>query len=119
MREMESASDMSSGTEAVTMTTAEFTKQLGHFVNGATLKVIPARRNAKLVVFAWLVARFACDRRYTEAEVNHALREAHPDVATIRRGLYDEHFVDRADGLYWRTPDEARLQIVETAAASP
>jgi len=114
---MEHTSDMSSGTEPVAITTAEFAKQLSHFVRGATLNVIPARRNAKLVVFAWIVERFAYDRRYTEAAVNDALREAHPDVATIRRGLYDEHFVDRADGLYWRTPTRARLHITDDTPA--
>jgi hypothetical protein len=103
---------MSSGTETITMTAADYATALARFVTGETLKVIPARRNAKLVVFAWLVERFEPERRYTEAEVNRELLRAHADYATIRRGLYDEHFMDRADGRYWRTPAEARLQRI-------
>jgi hypothetical protein len=67
--------------------------------------------STKLVAFAWLVERFEIGRRYTEAEVNRALGAANADFATLRRGLYDEDFVDRADGMYWRTPDAARLLI--------
>ncbi len=107
---------MSSGAETITITADDFTAALARFVKGETLNVIPARRNAKLVVFAWLVERFEPDRRYSEAEVNRELLRAHPDYATIRRGLYDEHFVDRDAGWYWRTPAEARLRIVTADA---
>jgi hypothetical protein len=102
---------MSSGTERVTISASDYTKTLKRFVNGETLIVIPARRSTKLVAFAWLVERFEIGRRYTESEVNRALGAANADFATLRRGLYDEHFVDRADGMYWRTPDAARLLI--------
>lgn len=81
------------------------------FVVDGSLRVIPARRNAKLVVFAWLVERFEVGHRYPEASVNRRLAEGHPDFATLRRGLYDEHFVDRSDSLYWRTPNDQRLKI--------
>jgi hypothetical protein len=56
------------------------------------LKVIPARRYTKLVFFAWLAERFDLESRYLEAEVNRMLGKAHADIATLRRGLYDEHF---------------------------
>jgi RimJ/RimL family protein N-acetyltransferase len=109
---------MSSGTETVEITEEAAERTRAGFINGDTLKVIPARRNAKLVVFAWLAERFDREKRYPEAEVNRLLAKAHPDVATLRRGLYDEHFVDRADGIYWRTPDEQRLRI-RTARTNP
>ncbi len=93
------------------MEIAEARKIRERFVACTALRVIPSRRNAKLIIFAWLAERFEEGRRYTEAEVNRLLSEAHSDVATLRRGMYDEHFVDRADGLYWRTPLEQRLRI--------
>jgi hypothetical protein len=104
---------MSSGTETVEMTQSQNDAIRKRFIlEDKSLRVIPARRNAKLVVFAWLAERLDVGRRYTEAEVNQLLSVAHPDFATLRRGLYDEHFVDRADGMYWRTPDDQRLRIL-------
>ena len=38
-----------------------------------------------------------------EAEVNERLRRFHPDVAALRRYLVDDGFLDRAEGMYWRT----------------
>jgi RimJ/RimL family protein N-acetyltransferase len=102
---------MSSGTETVDITEERAERTRAHFIDGEMLAVIPARRNAKLVIFAWLAERFDLEKRYTEAEVNRMLGTAHADFATLRRGLYDEHFVDRADGMYWRTPDNQRLRI--------
>ena len=110
---------MTAGTETVEMSPTEYAKTLKRFVDGEKLIVIPARRNTKLVAFAWLVERFSIGERYTEAHVNAALRIANEDTATIRRGLYDEHFMNRADGFYWRTPDEARLRIVSDDGGGP
>ncbi|MCC2626874.1 MAG: hypothetical protein K0S14_524, partial [Thermomicrobiales bacterium] len=44
--------------------------------------------------------RFAPDRAYREAEVNDLLREAHDDVATLRRELVDYGFMVRDRGIY-------------------
>lgn len=108
---MKSAISVSTGTETVEVTEERAARTRARFIAGETLKVIPARRNAKLVIFAWLVERFELEKRYPEAEVNRLLRNAHPDFATLRRGLYDEHFVDRVDGIYWRTPHDQLLRI--------
>lgn len=102
---------MFSGTETVEMSQPEADAIRKRFVVDGTLRVIPAKRNAKLVVFAWLVERFEVGPRYPEASVNRMLADAHPDFATLRRGLYDEHFVDRSESLYWRTPSDQRLKI--------
>jgi hypothetical protein len=48
---------------------------------------------------------------YSEREVNAALALAHADVATLRRGMYDEFFFDRDDAGYRCTPDRAKLVI--------
>ena len=43
---------------------------------------------------------FTEDRDYPEKEVNQRLALFHPDVAALRRYLYDERYVDREAGLY-------------------
>jgi hypothetical protein len=40
--------------------------------------------------------------RYRERAVNAILRPFDADVATLRRHLVDEGFLDRAGGEYWR-----------------
>lgn len=42
--------------------------------------------------------------KYSEREVNDALRVFHPDVAALRRHLVDEGFMDRTSegAAYWR-----------------
>jgi hypothetical protein len=104
---------MSSGTERIVMPRAAADATLARYVRNGKLAVIPARRNGKLVIFAWLAGRFEQGRRYSEAEVNAELREAHLDVATLRRGMYDEFFLDRAEGEYWRTPESQKISIVD------
>ena len=109
---------MTAGTETVEISSADYADTLRRFVSGEKLIVIPARRNAKLVAFAWIVERFDVGVRYREADVNAAIKLANDDFATIRRGLYDEHFMDRVDGMYWRTPETARLRIIGTSAGA-
>ncbi|MBV9102301.1 MAG: DUF2087 domain-containing protein [Candidatus Eremiobacteraeota bacterium] len=94
------------------MTAARAAAIQSRYVVGNKLKVIPAKRNNKLVVFHWLAQRFEIGRNYTEAEVNKALSEAHADFATLRRGLYDEYFLNRADGYYWRTLEDQKLVLI-------
>jgi hypothetical protein len=47
-----------------------------------------------------LLERFAPGRSYPESEVNELLREAHDDVATLRRELVDYGFMVRDRGNY-------------------
>jgi hypothetical protein len=85
---------------------------LGRFVRGGRLLSIPAARSKRLLVLDHLARLFEPGRRYTEAEVNEALRTWHPDYAALRRYLVDEGFLRRANErdagggsrrLYWRS----------------
>ena len=81
---------------------------------------VPRRRPADVdpgpaasahVVLRFLLERvFTEDRDYPEKEVNQRLALFHPDVASLRRYLVDERYVDReASGLYRRrTPARSR-----------
>jgi hypothetical protein len=63
----------------------------------------PAQRSKKLIVLDRLAQEFDVGVRYSERQVNAILRRFHPDVATLRRYLVDEGFLDReAAGEYWR-----------------
>ncbi len=107
---------MSAGTDVVRMPAAQAQKILANFRDGEQLTVIPAKRTRKLVVFAWLAQRFTPGVVYSERDVNAALALAHPDVATLRRGMYDEFFFDRDDAGYRCTPDRAKL-VIETGTS--
>lgn len=63
----------------------------------------PAKRSKRLVVLDWLVQGFEPGLRYKEQQVNLKLRQFTDDVATMRRYLVDDGFLDRADGVYWRS----------------
>jgi hypothetical protein len=75
---------------------------LKNYLDGDRLKVIPRKRNRKMVVLNWLVQRFEYGVDYAEAEVNALIAEAHPDYATLRRELYDAYLMDRENGVYRR-----------------
>src|ERR671913_1836415 len=70
------------------------------FFDGPRLRQIPASRKKRVIVLRRLLERFAPGRDYTEAEVNEMLREAHDDVATLRRELVDYGFMVRDRGVY-------------------
>ena len=55
-----------------------------------------------LAACAFLAGRFEPGRRYAEREVNELLADDAPDVATLRRLLVDEGFLERDHGWYWR-----------------
>jgi len=62
----------------------------------------PAKRTKRLVVLDYLAQQFDIGKRYTEPEVNARLAPFNDDVATMRRYLVDEQFLDRSSGEYWR-----------------
>jgi DNA-binding transcriptional ArsR family regulator len=70
------------------------------FFDGPRLRQIPASRKKRVIVLRRLLGRFAPDRAYPEAEVNELLRQAHEDVATLRRELVDYGFMVRDRGIY-------------------
>lgn len=70
------------------------------FFDGPRLRQIPASRKKRVIVLQRLLERFAPGRAYPESEVNDLLREAHDDVATLRRELVDYGFMVRDRGIY-------------------
>lgn len=70
------------------------------FFDGPRLRQIPAARKKRVIVLRRLLERFDPDRSYPESEVNELLREAHDDVATLRRELVDYGFMARDRGIY-------------------
>jgi hypothetical protein len=73
------------------------------FVRGGRLTSIPAQHSKRVVILDRLAQEFEPGRRYTEREVNGILRAWHDDVASLRRYLVDEEFLDRDQGVYWRS----------------
>jgi hypothetical protein len=70
------------------------------FFDGPRLRQIPASRKKRVIVLRRLLERFVPGRTYPESEVNDLLREAHEDVATLRRELVDYGFMRRERGIY-------------------
>ncbi len=60
----------------------------------------PAKRAKRLVVLDYLSQRFDIGKLYSEPEVNELLHPFNDDVATTRRYLVDEQFLDRSNGQY-------------------
>ena len=75
---------------------------LDRFLVEGQLVSIPRQRKKRTVILRHLAALFAADRDYTEQEVNELLGRFHEDVATLRRELICEKFLDRSQGLYRR-----------------
>ena len=84
-------------------------KVLRSYLVDGRLTRIPAQGKKRQVILRFLLERvFTEDREYPEKEVNQRLALFHPDVAALRRYLYDERYVDRDHGLYTRrTPRPA------------
>jgi DNA-binding transcriptional ArsR family regulator len=73
----------------------------GFLDDDGRLTGIPTQRSKRLVVLAFLARTvFEPGRDYPEREVNMLLALRHPDVASLRRYLVDEGFMDRAAGIY-------------------
>lgn len=74
------------------------------FFRGGRLTALPSRHRMRLAALRVLAERFELGRRFDEREVNAILREDAPDYATLRRLLVDHGLLERADGIYTRTP---------------
>jgi hypothetical protein len=72
------------------------------YFRAGRLTQIPVQRAKKLVVLDRLAQEFDVGVRYSERQVNGILRRFHADVASLRRFLVDEGFLDREAGVYWR-----------------
>ncbi len=72
------------------------------FIRNGRLITIPAVRAKRLVVLDHLAQEFEPGLRYLERDVNDILRQYHPDVASLRRYMVDEGFMEREAGEYWR-----------------
>jgi hypothetical protein len=70
-------------------------------------------------VLRFLLERvFTEDRDYPEKEVNQRLALFHPDVASLRRYLVDDGYVDRQAGLYRRRGERPALPAPDGADAA-
>lgn len=72
------------------------------YFRAGRLTQIPTQRSKKLIVLDRLAQEFDVGLRYSERQVNAILRRFHADVASLRRYLVDEGFLDRESGVYWR-----------------
>lgn len=72
------------------------------FMRNGRITEIPSTRGKRLVVLDRLAQEFEPGRRYPERQVNEILARFHEDVASLRRYLVDEGFMERTHGRYWR-----------------
>ena len=88
--------------------TPDEAKTLRAYLVDGRLTTIPAQPKKRDIVLRFLLERvFTEDRDYPEREVNQRLALFHPDVAALRRYLYDAGYVDRDHGRYRRARPRA------------
>jgi hypothetical protein len=81
-------------------------KVLKAFFRHGRLIRIPAQHKKWQVVLEHIVEVFEPEKDYSEREVNQVLLDFSDDVAALRRGLVDEGFMQRSQGIYRRiVPD--------------
>ena len=69
-----------------------------------SLKQIPVQQKKLQAVLRHMVKEFEPERRYPEKQVNALLSRYHADTASLRRALIEYRLMQRAGGVYWRTP---------------
>ena len=77
----------------------ELTHILRNFLDReGKLTAFPAKRKMKIYCLFYLAQKFEPEKDYTEQEINNVLLDWHTfaDPATLRRELYDYHFLDRS-----------------------
>jgi hypothetical protein len=97
--------------------TPEEAKTLRAYLVDGRLETIPAQPAKRQIVLRFLLERvFTEDREYPEKEVNARLALFHPDVAALRRYLYDERYLDRQAGMYRRREPRPALPGADAPA---
>jgi hypothetical protein len=84
---------------------------LDTFMKDGRIVQIPRQHAKRSVLLDLLAQEFEPGVRYSERDVNDAIRKYHPDTAAWRRYLVDEEFMERdATGtLYWRAGGTVEL----------
>ncbi len=82
-------------------------KILRDYFDGERLRQIPMNRKKRTVILNWLAEQFEADARYAEKSVNEIIKRHHEDSATLRRELVEGGWMQRENGIYWRTRDTA------------
>ena len=75
---------------------------LSRFVSDGRITLMPTKRSKRLLVLDHVAQSFEPGRTYREYEVNRVLFGFHDDYAALRRYLYEEGFMMREGGYYWR-----------------
>jgi len=76
---------------------------LSRFFAQGRLVEIPASAKKRRLILEKIAQEFEPGLRYAERDVNFTIQLIHHDYAAIRRHMVDEGFLERADGMYWRT----------------
>ena len=88
----------------------ELSQILRNFLDAnGKLTAFPAKRKMKLYALLYLAQKIPADTDFTEREINDILLTWHTfaDPATLRRELYDYHFLDRSrDGKVYRLAEK-------------
>jgi hypothetical protein len=88
------------------------------FFRDGRLTHIPMQHKKRLVIFDVLAQRFEPGQLYSEARVNLELGKVHGDVAALRRGMVDNEFMERRDGMYWRAGGTFALDSTSAASST-
>ncbi len=80
-------------------------KVIDAFFEYGKLKSIPTQRKKERIVLEVIAEAFACDRFYTEREVNILIADYHDDFCTIRRDMIGEKLLARDERGYWRVKE--------------
>jgi predicted transcriptional regulator len=97
--------------DALLAQNSERQKVIGNFFSKeGELKIIPAQRKKKLIIFEYMVRGLKPGKKYPEKELNEYIRKFHDDYATIRREFIINHYMYRENGIYELNPEEMWAQ---------
>lgn len=65
------------------------------------LKLIPAQRKKKHIIYEEIAKKFEAGRIYSEREVNIIIADYHDDFCTIRRDMISDKILARDEKGYW------------------